>query len=64
MSVTPESSDVSSITVSSQLSYDEVRKSVSKLKEKLEDFCKKEIENISDRGKVIRHVIRRVSQNI
>ncbi|XP_056594073.1 tripartite motif-containing protein 16-like protein isoform X2 [Triplophysa dalaica] len=46
-SVTPESSDVSSITVSSQLSFDEVRKSVSKLKEKLEDFCKEEIENIS-----------------
>ncbi|XP_056593611.1 E3 ubiquitin/ISG15 ligase TRIM25-like [Triplophysa dalaica] len=48
-STTPESSDVSSITVSSQLSFDEVRQSVSKLKEKLEDLCKEEIENISDR---------------
>ncbi|XP_056593612.1 tripartite motif-containing protein 29-like [Triplophysa dalaica] len=51
-SVTPESSDVSSITVSSQLSFDEVRQSVSNLKEKLEDLCKEEIENINGRGTV------------
>ncbi|KAI7792409.1 finTRIM family [Triplophysa rosa] len=47
LSVAPGSSDVSNITVSSQLSFDEVKKSVSELKEKLEDFCKEEIENIS-----------------
>ncbi|XP_057178157.1 E3 ubiquitin/ISG15 ligase TRIM25-like [Triplophysa rosa] len=50
LSVAPGSSDVSSITVSSQLSFDEVKKSVSELKEKVEDFCKEEIENISGRA--------------
>nr|XP_055059876.1 tripartite motif-containing protein 16-like [Misgurnus anguillicaudatus] len=40
----------SNITVSSFLSFDDVRKSVTKLKEKMEDFCKEEIEKIG--GKV------------
>ncbi|XP_056306824.1 tripartite motif-containing protein 16 [Danio aesculapii] len=48
-SVSPGSADVSSITISSLLSFDHVGKSVSELKEKLEDFCKQEIKKISDR---------------
>ncbi|XP_073712641.1 tripartite motif-containing protein 16-like protein [Misgurnus anguillicaudatus] len=39
----------SNITVSSLLSFDDVRKSVTKLKEKMEDFCKEEIKKISDK---------------
>ncbi|XP_056594802.1 tripartite motif-containing protein 16-like [Triplophysa dalaica] len=44
----PPESTVSHITVSSLVSFDDVRKSVSRLKEELEDFCIEEIENISD----------------
>lgn len=40
------------ITANSLL-YDDVVKSVSLLKEELEDFCKKETKKISDRGKVV-----------
>ncbi|XP_056335931.1 tripartite motif-containing protein 16-like isoform X1 [Danio aesculapii] len=46
----PGSTDSSSITVSSRLSFDDVGKSVSRLREKLEHFCRGEIEKIS--GKV------------
>ncbi|XP_065122239.1 E3 ubiquitin-protein ligase TRIM16-like [Paramisgurnus dabryanus] len=53
LSVPPGSSDSLSITVSSLLSYDDVGKSLSHLKEKLEDFCREEIESISDRVKHI-----------
>nr|XP_055038555.1 tripartite motif-containing protein 16-like [Misgurnus anguillicaudatus] len=49
-SVTSGYSDVSSIIVSSLLTFDDLRKSVSKLREKLED-CKEEIKRISDRVK-------------
>nr|XP_055038476.1 tripartite motif-containing protein 16-like [Misgurnus anguillicaudatus] len=35
-------------TLSSLLSFDDVRKSLSQLKDKLEDFCREEIEKISD----------------
>uniref|UniRef100_A0A8C2BYS1 FinTRIM family, member 52, pseudogene n=1 Tax=Cyprinus carpio TaxID=7962 RepID=A0A8C2BYS1_CYPCA len=49
LAVSPESADEPSITVSSLLSFDDVRKSVSQLKEKLEDFCREEIEKISGR---------------
>ncbi|XP_051983963.1 E3 ubiquitin-protein ligase TRIM16-like [Xyrauchen texanus] len=49
LSAPPESTVLSNITVSSLLSFDDVGKSVSKLKEKLQDFCKEEIEKISDR---------------
>ncbi|XP_003200605.1 tripartite motif-containing protein 16 [Danio rerio] len=42
--VPPASPDVPSITVSS---YDDVGKSVSQLRQKLEDFCREETENIS-----------------
>ncbi|XP_016150239.1 uncharacterized protein [Sinocyclocheilus grahami] len=48
--VSPESTDTSSITVSSLLSFDEVRKSLYQLKEKLQGFCREEIGKIS--GKV------------
>ncbi|KTF76655.1 hypothetical protein cypCar_00043158, partial [Cyprinus carpio] len=49
LAVSPESADEPNITVSSLLSFDDVRKSVSQLKEKLEDFCREEIEKISGR---------------
>ncbi|XDV27897.1 hypothetical protein PO909_031345 [Leuciscus waleckii] len=49
LSVPPGSTDSSSITVSPRLSFDDVGKSVSHLREKLEHFCKKEIEKISDK---------------
>ncbi|XDV27896.1 hypothetical protein PO909_031345 [Leuciscus waleckii] len=51
LSVPPGSTDSSSITVSPRLSFDDVGKSVSHLREKLEHFCKKEIEKISDKVK-------------
>ncbi|XP_073719874.1 E3 ubiquitin/ISG15 ligase TRIM25-like [Misgurnus anguillicaudatus] len=50
-SVTSGSSDVSSITLSSLLTFDDLGKSVSKLRDKLEDLCKDEIKRISDRVK-------------
>ncbi len=53
-SVSPESTD-KPITISSLLSFNHVQKSVSKLKEKLEDFCREEIELISGRGNVSYH---------
>ncbi|KAK9980004.1 hypothetical protein ABG768_013404 [Culter alburnus] len=49
LSVPPGSTDSSSITVSSRLSFDDVGKSVSHLREKLEHFCREEIEKISGR---------------
>ncbi|XP_002666648.1 tripartite motif-containing protein 16 isoform X2 [Danio rerio] len=54
-SVSPGSADVSSITISSLLSLDHVGKSVSKLKEKLEDFCRQEIKKISVGDPETRH---------
>ncbi|XP_073711591.1 tripartite motif-containing protein 16-like [Misgurnus anguillicaudatus] len=48
-----ESTDSLNITVSSFLSFGDVEKSLSHLREKLEDFCREEIENISDRVKRI-----------
>ncbi|XP_048019974.1 tripartite motif-containing protein 16-like [Megalobrama amblycephala] len=53
LSVPPGSTDSSSITVSSRLSFDEVGKSVSHLREKLEHFCREEIEKISGRVRII-----------
>ncbi len=53
-SVSPESTD-KPVTISSLLSFNHVEKSVSKLKEKLEDFCREEIELISGRGNVSYH---------
>nr|XP_055059664.1 tripartite motif-containing protein 16-like isoform X3 [Misgurnus anguillicaudatus] len=51
LSSSPGSSD--NITVSSLLSFDDVMKSVTKLKEKMEDFCKEEIEKISEKVSLI-----------
>ncbi|ROL49838.1 Tripartite motif-containing protein 16 [Anabarilius grahami] len=45
----PRSTDSSSIIISSRLSFDDVGKSVSHLREKLEHFCREEIEKISGR---------------
>ncbi|KAA0704912.1 E3 ubiquitin/ISG15 ligase TRIM25 [Triplophysa tibetana] len=44
----PPESTVSHITVSSLVSIDDMKKSVCQLKEKLQDFCKEKINNISD----------------
>ncbi|XP_052403584.1 E3 ubiquitin/ISG15 ligase TRIM25-like isoform X1 [Carassius gibelio] len=52
LSVPPGSTDSSKIPVSSSLSFDDVVKSVSDLREKLEHFCREEIKKISDRGKI------------
>ncbi|XP_073720605.1 E3 ubiquitin/ISG15 ligase TRIM25-like isoform X2 [Misgurnus anguillicaudatus] len=46
-SLSSSSGSSDNITVSSLLSFDDVMKSVTKLKEKMEDFCKEEIEKIS-----------------
>ncbi|XP_073720566.1 E3 ubiquitin/ISG15 ligase TRIM25-like isoform X5 [Misgurnus anguillicaudatus] len=48
-SLSSSSGSSDNITVSSLLSFDDVMKSVSKLKEKMEDFCKEEIEKISEK---------------
>nr|XP_055037568.1 E3 ubiquitin-protein ligase TRIM16-like [Misgurnus anguillicaudatus] len=47
LSAAPESSVSQRFTLSSLLSFDDVRKSLSQLKDKLEDFCREEIEKIS-----------------
>ncbi|XP_073669314.1 E3 ubiquitin/ISG15 ligase TRIM25-like isoform X1 [Paramisgurnus dabryanus] len=47
LSSAPESSVSHRFTLSSLLSFDDVRKSLSQLKDKLEDFCREEIEKIS-----------------
>ncbi|KAA0721203.1 E3 ubiquitin/ISG15 ligase TRIM25 [Triplophysa tibetana] len=49
--VPPESSDSPSITVRSVLAFDDLEKPLSHLREKLEHFCKEEIEKISFRVK-------------
>ncbi|XDV28045.1 hypothetical protein PO909_031449 [Leuciscus waleckii] len=46
-----QSTDVSRVTVSSVLSYGDVRKPVSQLKARLEKFCKEEMKKISGQGK-------------
>ncbi|XP_051521136.1 tripartite motif-containing protein 16-like isoform X1 [Myxocyprinus asiaticus] len=48
-SAPPGSPVLPNITVSSLLSFDEVIKSVSQLKQQLEDFCREHMEKISDR---------------
>ncbi|XP_067220260.1 E3 ubiquitin/ISG15 ligase TRIM25-like isoform X1 [Chanodichthys erythropterus] len=53
LSVPPGSTDSSSITISSRLSFDDVGKSVSHLREKLEHFCREDIEKISGRVRSI-----------
>nr|XP_055059023.1 tripartite motif-containing protein 16-like [Misgurnus anguillicaudatus] len=54
LSAAPESKVSHNIFVSSLLSFDDVRKSLSQLKDKLEDVCRDEIEKISDRVTSIR----------
>uniref|UniRef100_A0A672S0R4 Uncharacterized protein n=1 Tax=Sinocyclocheilus grahami TaxID=75366 RepID=A0A672S0R4_SINGR len=53
LSVPPGSTDSPSITVSSRLSFDDVGKSVSHLREKLEHFCREEIKMISGKCKYL-----------
>ncbi|XP_035271051.1 E3 ubiquitin-protein ligase TRIM16-like isoform X16 [Anguilla anguilla] len=48
--VPPGPEDLPSITVSPHISFEAVRKSVSELKEQLEDFCKVELVKISESG--------------
>ncbi|XP_067283837.1 tripartite motif-containing protein 16-like protein isoform X1 [Pseudorasbora parva] len=49
LSAPPESTDVNDNPFSSLSSFDGVTESVRQLKDKLEDFCKKELKKISDR---------------
>ncbi|XP_051760782.1 tripartite motif-containing protein 16-like isoform X2 [Ctenopharyngodon idella] len=53
LSEPPESTDVPSVTVSSLLSFNDLGKSVTQLKEKLLDFCREEIDKISGRATYI-----------
>uniref|UniRef100_A0A672QIV8 Tripartite motif-containing protein 16-like n=1 Tax=Sinocyclocheilus grahami TaxID=75366 RepID=A0A672QIV8_SINGR len=55
LSVPPGSTNSPKITISSRLSFDDIGKSVSHLREKLENFCREEIEKISGRGKTLTH---------
>ncbi|XP_030633363.1 E3 ubiquitin/ISG15 ligase TRIM25-like [Chanos chanos] len=50
----PGSEDLPSITVCPHLSFEDVRKSVSQLKEQLEDFCKKEFGRLYSKVKNIK----------
>ncbi|XP_067248982.1 tripartite motif-containing protein 16-like protein isoform X2 [Chanodichthys erythropterus] len=49
LSAPPESTDVNDDPFSSLSSFDDVRKSVRQLRDKLEDFCKEELKKFSDR---------------
>ncbi|XP_051747576.1 tripartite motif-containing protein 16-like isoform X2 [Ctenopharyngodon idella] len=49
LSAPPESTDVNDAPFISLSSFDVVRESVRRLKDKLEDFCKEELKKISDR---------------
>ncbi|XP_042626420.1 tripartite motif-containing protein 16-like [Cyprinus carpio] len=54
LSASPESTDVNDDLFSSLFSSDALRESVHQLRDKLEDFCKKELKKISDRVALIR----------
>ncbi|XP_052391742.1 tripartite motif-containing protein 16-like [Carassius gibelio] len=54
LSAAPESTDVNDDLFSSLFSSDDLRESVHRLRDKLEDFCKEEIKKISDRVAFIR----------
>ncbi|XP_030633362.1 tripartite motif-containing protein 16-like protein [Chanos chanos] len=58
----PGSEDLPSITVSPHLSFEDVRKSVSQLKEQLEDFCKQEFGRFSNKKKISCPVLRNREQ--
>ncbi|XP_051747834.1 tripartite motif-containing protein 16-like [Ctenopharyngodon idella] len=49
LSAPPESTDVNDNPFSSLSSFDDVRESVHQLRDKLEDFCKEELKQISDK---------------
>ncbi|KAL0183621.1 hypothetical protein M9458_019317, partial [Cirrhinus mrigala] len=49
LAASPESTDVPNTTVSSLLSFDDIGKSLSQMKEKLQYFCREEIDMISGR---------------
>ncbi|XP_058619850.1 tripartite motif-containing protein 16-like [Onychostoma macrolepis] len=49
LSAPPESKDVNEKPFSSLVSFDNLRESVHQLRDKLEDFCKEELKEISDR---------------
>uniref|UniRef100_A0A8C2C068 B box-type domain-containing protein n=1 Tax=Cyprinus carpio TaxID=7962 RepID=A0A8C2C068_CYPCA len=49
LSAPPESTDVPNIPFCSPFSFDGIRESVHRLRDKLEDFCKEELKKISDR---------------
>ncbi|XP_026061158.1 tripartite motif-containing protein 16-like [Carassius auratus] len=53
LSAPPESTDVNDDLFSSLFSSDALRESVHQLRDKLEDFCKEQLQKISDRGKVL-----------
>ncbi|XP_035271037.1 tripartite motif-containing protein 16-like isoform X2 [Anguilla anguilla] len=54
--VPPGPDDLPSITVSPHISFEAVRKSVSELKEQLEDFCKVELVKISESESPVKEV--------
>ncbi|XP_056302304.1 tripartite motif-containing protein 16-like isoform X2 [Danio aesculapii] len=53
LSVPPGSTDSSSFISSSQLAFDQLAKSVSRLRDKLQQFCTEEMETISRRVRII-----------
>ncbi|XP_077078555.1 tripartite motif-containing protein 16-like [Siphateles boraxobius] len=53
LSVPPGSTDSPSVIICSRLSFDDVGKSVSHLREKLEHFCREEIQILSGRVRII-----------
>ncbi|KAI4871323.1 hypothetical protein NFI96_028282 [Prochilodus magdalenae] len=52
LSAPPGTTDLPTITVSSTFSFDEVAKSVNELKRRVDDFCKEDMERITNRGNV------------
>ncbi len=52
LSAPPESTDVNDNPFSSLFFFDATRESVHQLSDKLENFCKEELKEISDKGRV------------
>ncbi|XP_059367581.1 uncharacterized protein LOC132106015 [Carassius carassius] len=62
LSAPPESTDVPKIPFGSFFSFDGLKETVRQLTDKLNDVCKEEILNISDRGKVLEiHLLSEIS---
>ncbi|XP_056302272.1 tripartite motif-containing protein 16-like [Danio aesculapii] len=53
LSVPPGSTDSSSFISSSQLAFDQLAESVSRLRDKLQQFCTEEVKTISDKVRII-----------